>query len=197
MKHLKKDDGYVLVYVLIVFTVLALVAGSICTMALNNLKAQKADVARMEARYEAEGYLQQFIAGVEALSVSTPQMNFPEENQAQDAAEALYWANVEDFAEELEPIEGLDLVTVSADQNTDTVTVEIFDSGKTVAIEVQASVALVCDGTEYSTSDGEGQPLVSNWAGTCSTKADGWTYNSYTISYQSADSAEGEVPDET
>ena len=49
MKHLKKDDGYVLVYVLIVFTVLALVAGSICTMALNNLKAQKADVADRKA----------------------------------------------------------------------------------------------------------------------------------------------------
>lgn len=70
MKHLKRDDGYVLVYVLIVFTILSLVAVTICSTAVKNLQAQKAAVARMEARYEAEGYLQQFIAEVEALPVS-------------------------------------------------------------------------------------------------------------------------------
>ena len=72
MKHLRKDDGYVLIYVLIVFTILSFVAVSICTMALKNLQAQKADVARMEARYEAEGYLQQFIAEKAAVSSEAP-----------------------------------------------------------------------------------------------------------------------------
>ena len=68
MKHLKKDDGYVLIYVLIAFTILSFVAVSICTVALNNLKAQKADVVRMEARYAAEGELQKFVAEAELIS---------------------------------------------------------------------------------------------------------------------------------
>lgn len=67
MKHLRKDDGYVLVYVLIVFTILSFAALNIYTAAVKNLQAQKAAVARMEARYEAEGYLQQFLAEVEAI----------------------------------------------------------------------------------------------------------------------------------
>ena len=70
MKHLRKDDGYVLVYVLIVFTILSAVAVTMCTLALNNLKAQKADVLRMEARYAAEAELQKFIAQVETNVIS-------------------------------------------------------------------------------------------------------------------------------
>lgn len=68
MKHLKKNDGYVVVYVLIVFTILSLVAVSICSVALKNLKAQRASVDRMGVRYEAEAYLQEFIANVERLT---------------------------------------------------------------------------------------------------------------------------------
>jgi len=69
MKNMKKNDGYVVVYVLIVFTILSLVAVSICSVALKNLKAQRASVDRMEVRYEAEAYLQEFVAKIGQLKL--------------------------------------------------------------------------------------------------------------------------------
>lgn len=84
MKHMKKNDGYVVVYVLIVFTILSLVAVSICSVALKNLKAQRASVDRMEIRYEAEGYLQEFVAKIGQLKSDV-------EVESTAAAEAQFW----------------------------------------------------------------------------------------------------------
>ena len=84
MKTMKKNDGYVVVYVLIVFTILSLVAVSICSVALKNLKAQRASVDRMEVRYEAEAYLQEFVAKVGQLKSDV-------EVESTDAAETQFW----------------------------------------------------------------------------------------------------------
>ena len=62
MKQLKRCDGYVLPYVLVVFLILSAVAVSICSTSLNNLKAQEAAVERSKALYEAEGEVEKFVA---------------------------------------------------------------------------------------------------------------------------------------
>ena len=64
MKQLKRCDGYVLPYVLVVFLILSAVSVSICTTSLNNLKAQEAAVKRAQALYDAEGEIERLVAEV-------------------------------------------------------------------------------------------------------------------------------------
>ena len=64
MKHLRREDGYVLPYVLIVFAVVSLIAVSICSVAIRNLRTQEAAVQRTQALYAAEGAVERFTAKV-------------------------------------------------------------------------------------------------------------------------------------
>lgn len=63
----KHDEGYALVFVLVVMVVLSLIAISLMTAALKNLQNQKATVAQMEAKYEAQGEVEREVAQIEAL----------------------------------------------------------------------------------------------------------------------------------
>lgn len=58
----KREEGYVLLYVLVAISLLSVLAASICTITLRNLQTQHASVNRTEALYETEGK-------VEALAV--------------------------------------------------------------------------------------------------------------------------------
>lgn len=182
MKHLKKDDGYVLIYVLIVFTILSFVAVSICTTALNNLKAQKADVARMEARYEAEGYLQQFIAEVEALEIK---MQNTTADGVKNAVATAFWDGVISH--------GVTGVTFDAFETTpppSTKEIEITataeKSNYIATITVKAELFADIDAVAKEPFDSENP----QYEGSCSLKENGWKYVSYDISYE-------EVPNET
>ena len=59
----KHDEGYALVFVLVVMVVLSLIAISLMTAALKNLRSQQATVAQMEAKYQAQGEMEKQIAG--------------------------------------------------------------------------------------------------------------------------------------
>ena len=58
----KSDGGYVLLYVLAVLVVLALLALTVSSIALSNLRGQRAAVGNMQDRYAAEGVMEQAVA---------------------------------------------------------------------------------------------------------------------------------------
>ncbi len=64
-----RNEGYVLVYALIVAAVLTAVVLGVFSVSLNNLKAQQAMVDDMKARYEAEGYLEMVVAEIHANAI--------------------------------------------------------------------------------------------------------------------------------
>jgi len=160
---------------LIAFTILALVAGSICTMALNNLKAQKADVERMEARYEAEGELQRFIAEVEALTVegaAGPSVSATE-NDAVSSMEAEFLVKVQGLATAQ--------LTIDEDSAPDLLNVQAVSSDGTAEIKAVLKVQLDSDTTCLQT--GEGENLQYEYI--CELeKATVTAYESYDISYE-------------
>lgn len=169
MKHLRKDDGYVMVYVLIAFTILALVAGSICAVALNNLKAQKADVARMEARYAAEGELQQFVAEVEALTTTrlseeTAEVGLDETDRAKETAEAAFWDQV--FAPENVSL----LEDIAAGTKKIEITAKAEKAGYLATIHAVAELTVQ---TSYNDETSKATCTMSHWQ-----------YTSYDISYE-------------
>ena len=194
MKHLKKEDGYVLVYVLIVFTILSFVAVSICTMALNNLKAQKADVNRMEARYEAEGYLQQFVAEVEALGNQNPKIQ-----GTQGSVSSAESAMKETFFGAVSGLENNTTLTVLEDESdTEKLTVKVKSKDGTAEIDAAILIDLAYDTTGVGDPLPESEdPVLYNSYQSVLEKVEVTGYHSYEVSYQTADNAEEEVPNET
>lgn len=61
----KHDDGYVLPYVMVIMTVLALVASFIMASSLRNLQSQQASIQRMESQYTAAGEIEKVVALLE------------------------------------------------------------------------------------------------------------------------------------
>lgn len=189
MKHLKKDDGYVLIYVLIVFTILSFVAVSICTMALKNLQAQKADVARMEARYEAEGYLQQFVAELGRSASNGAEMPALEslkqqiESQITPSEDCVTIENIQwDTEDGVEFGEGDNEVSVSVKA--------LQDGDPMVQISVVLNVPITVKAhPQYAEP---GNPSSEHISDTYTYVIDGTklAYESYEISYQTADHGE-------
>lgn len=60
----KHNEGYALVLVLVVITVLCLVAMAMMAASLKNLQNQQSSIARMEAKYEAQGEIEKAIANL-------------------------------------------------------------------------------------------------------------------------------------
>lgn len=58
----KGTEGYVLIYVLVVFILLGLACATVCTFALNGLKTQRAALENDRQRYAAEGLVEQAAA---------------------------------------------------------------------------------------------------------------------------------------
>lgn len=180
MKHLRKCDGYVLPYVLVVFLILSAVAVSICSTSLNNLKAQEAAVERSKALYEAEGEVEKLVARV----VTQQQSNDYYISRA-DARTA--------FREAINT-DGLRLTSSGADEASEdtftmTVQAESADNSAVIDAVIQVKVNIVISRTETT---GEGNDAVT----TTYYKVDGIfgvEYKSYDISYQQPE----EVPHET
>lgn len=67
----KHNEGYVLIYVLVVMVVMGLVATGVLTVSLNNYRSQQAAGQRMQELYEAEGLAEQLVAELSACSSGT------------------------------------------------------------------------------------------------------------------------------
>lgn len=63
-RHLKNrhNEGYVLLYVLIVIVVVCVVSMNVCTVSVRNLQAQQQTTAQMQQLYLAEGRIEQYAA---------------------------------------------------------------------------------------------------------------------------------------
>jgi len=69
----KRDEGYVLAFVLVVIVVICLVAVSMMTVSLRNLEAQTASVERMQDKYQALGLMEETITSV-SWNIELPQV---------------------------------------------------------------------------------------------------------------------------
>lgn len=67
----KHDEGYVLPLVLVVMIVMCLIATSLMSFSLQNLKSQQASIDRMVEKYEAEGAVEIVVAKLEGTSLGS------------------------------------------------------------------------------------------------------------------------------
>lgn len=148
---MKKNDGYVIIYVVFVILFLCIIAVGTCTSALNNLKIQYASVKQMQDRYTAEGDIEQFMAEVcvAGEGIDSGGYLYSLLSEAESAAKARFptiigdtlngrdisiaggsWANGSEYKVTLESSEGSSKVTsevvfkVTIATPADTVTIE-------------------------------------------------------------------------
>lgn len=179
MKQLRKDDGYILVYVLVVFLVLSFAAVAICTGAVQNLRAQQASIARTQALYEAEGQIEHFVALLDEMKADTP-VSSDSNADAKDNAQEAFWHDLRILADSLEHI------SVDIDHSTlDSLLVQSVSADGTAKIDAELRVHLKLD-VERNPAD-TSQPVISY---TCAyAMSQDAVYRSYDISYSTGGDA--------
>ena len=94
----RESDGYVLLYALIITAVLTALVLGVFSVSLNNLNAQKQAAVDMQARYEAEGYVEMVVAGFTGYLSTDPHKASEarsEESEAIMLAKGAAFANLE------------------------------------------------------------------------------------------------------
>ena len=91
---MKKNDGYVIIYVVFVIIFICLIAAGTCTYALSNLKAQNAVAEQLQDRYTAESNVEQFMAEVCLPDVSLYGDDYSTAEAAYAAAKSAFAASV-------------------------------------------------------------------------------------------------------
>ena len=69
MKNMRKNDGYIMVYVLVVVLVVSMVAVAACTAAIRNFKSQSAAMNYTQDKYAAQGVVERFVAELKDAAV--------------------------------------------------------------------------------------------------------------------------------
>ena len=152
-KNLTKsvNDGYVLVYALIVITILTAMILGAFTIALNNMKSQQNFAADMQKRYEAEGYVEILVATlgekveaatVESGTATAGDMTIAEANAKSDAKAAAKDAIVSNISEmfEHEPeyvSHGIKAGPIAFDETHNTLTIPVEVTTSDAKIETK------------------------------------------------------------
>ena len=97
----KRQEGYVLVYVLIVIVLLALIGSTVCAISVRNLKAQQSSLSRAQASYKAEGRVERALGTIAAYTVSGS-LSLSEDTPGADARTAARAQAMTDFTGWLE-----------------------------------------------------------------------------------------------
>lgn len=176
MKHLKREDGYVLPYVLIVFAVVSLVAVSVCSVAINNLRVQEAAVRRAQALYEAEGKVERFTAIAKASSGD--EYRPTEQDALDDFAAELRLADTDSVLKDIEITGSEAVLTLQAGSSAQ------IDAVVKLQLDVDVKVEVIKD------KDAE-ENVIETVETYKVTDVPDLTYESYAISYHTAAAPEG------
>lgn len=179
MKQLRKDDGYILVYVLVVFLVLSFAAVAICTGAVQNLRAQQASIERTQALYEAEGQIEHFVALLNEMEARAP-VSAGDSDATAAAAKTAFW-------NDLTTLDGnLPQIQVDSASTLDSLVVQSVSADGTAKIDAELRVHLKLDVHAVPPAD----PSLPVSSYTCTyTMSQDAVYQSYDISYSTGGDA--------
>lgn len=136
---LKRKDGYVLVYVLLVVILLGIFALTISSTALRNLKSQQNSIDQMQAQYEAEGQIELFWAKASELSESVKNGKAKEKDAIDNYINYLKAANT---AETGKPYFTLEITQDEENQRLFSITVVGVSADKSAAVKAVISAKL-------------------------------------------------------
>ena len=138
----KHDEGYALVFVLVVMAVLGIVATTLMTGAMKNLQAQNTSLFQMQDKYEAAGKIEKFVAKIED---ETP-YNAAEPKGKLDDAQRMIVQNLEGYAGNGNNYNGIGIEFVSFTWSDDySCVVKLIAEPDADEEEDEALVRIVCE----------------------------------------------------
>ena len=143
VKKLRSKDGYVLAYVVVVITILMAVAAGTALAATRNLSAQTEAVKQLEARYAAEGKLEELVGEI----WKEDGMKSTSESDALEAYRTHVILNAK-TSDEKGKVEN----DPQVNDNSITATLTASDEGATITAEVKINCDVTLDSgtTEYT-----------------------------------------------
>lgn len=158
----KGTEGYVLIYVLVVFVLLGLACTAVCTFALNGLKTQRAALENDRQRYAAEGLVEQAVARLLDADLGVVKLTGSGFDTADEARGALVIA----YKDWIEDPENSDLTVGSTTSSWDsenkncTFETEIRAEKDGQQVSAVLSVTLAANVSSYSVNVGEPDPVT-------------------------------------
>ena len=183
----KGTEGYVLIYVLVVFILLGLACTTVCTFALNGLKTQRTALESDRQRFAAEGLVEQAVARLLDADLGVVKLTdsgFETDVEARNALESAYESWIEDLEN---PDLTVDSTPGSWDSENKNCTFETEIQSELEGQQVSAvlSVTLPVSIDSYSVDVGEPdpetgvQPTETRWK--YSVTSASLSYDSYQI----------------
>lgn len=183
MKKFQKgsNDGYALLYVLIVILVLCAIAMAICTVALRNFQSQERSVAQMQKLYQAEGEIEKFVA----LAEDVTSLVYSSEH-AEDRLGAIIEARTV-YKNRLDTLKDGCKLTLTGEETPSDTSVYRFTltyQNESVLIETKITMSLKYNvqSRDESSTDTEGHTTTTTYY-KAKIETIAHTYDSYTITH--------------
>lgn len=121
----RHQEGYVLLYVVVVIAVMSIVAVAVASGAMSNMRAQEASIRRMQEQYTALGYIEELAAQIQEKT----NIDDVKSVTGQQSKATIEWP---DGAGSADPVTGTVTATAGSTTVTAQLTVEIKNGKTTV-----------------------------------------------------------------
>ena len=126
----RHQEGYVLLYVVVVIAVMSIVAVAVASGAMSNMRAQEASIRRMQEQYTALGYIEELAAQIQEKTSINEVMTITGQKDGEQSKATIEWPSEADAS--TNTVSGTVTATAGSTTVTAQLTVEIeSESGKT------------------------------------------------------------------
>ena len=126
----RHQEGYVLLYVVVVIAVMSIVAVAVASGAMSNMRAQEASIRRMQEQYTALGYIEELAAQIQEKTSIDEVKSVTEQKDGEQIKATIEWPSGTDAS--TNPVSGTVTATAGSTTVTAQLTVEIANNKATV-----------------------------------------------------------------
>lgn len=146
----KHNEGYTLPLVMVVMVILCLVAVSIMSVALRNLKAQQASVQRTQDQYVAAGMIEKVVAQLESIGENEVTLGYIAGEIPKDYSDCLQISLVVDESKEIrldKEYKNPEVSTISVEDVNASLPLTFEITATSGQVQISCTVDLKCNPT--------------------------------------------------
>lgn len=119
----RHQEGYVLLYVVVVIAVMSIVAVAVASGAMSNMRAQEASIRRMQEQYTALGYIEELAAQIQEKTSINEVKSVTGQKDGEQTKATIEWPSETDAS--TNTVSGTVTATAGSTKVTAQLTVEI------------------------------------------------------------------------
>lgn len=126
----RHQEGYVLLYVVVVIAVMSIVAVAVASGAMSNMRAQEASIRRMQEQYTALGYIEELVAQIQEKTSIDDVKNVKGQEGGEQSKATIEWPD--EAGSTSDKVTGTVTATAGSTTVTAQLTVKIINGKATV-----------------------------------------------------------------